>query len=76
MKKRVVLFASIVVLLALVGGIVFYILDAYEVTDKNQAMANKESVVIYINDWGYFYDGPGSENALIFYPGGKVQDIP
>ena len=30
--------------------------------------------VIQIKE-GYFFDGPGSDSALIFYPGGKVQDV-
>lgn len=75
MKKRLIWLAPIVIVLAIIAGCAYYVLDAYEVTDKAKALNGNETVIIKETEWGYFYDGPGQENALIFYPGGKVEDL-
>lgn len=36
-------------------------------------LENSEYVTVEKIDKGYFFDGPGEEKALIFYPGAKVQ---
>lgn len=38
-------------------------------------MADAETVTVSATDFGYFFDGPGEDNALIFYPGAKVEDL-
>ncbi|MCR9037147.1 alpha/beta hydrolase [Tractidigestivibacter montrealensis] len=37
------------------------------------ALAGSDSVRVTATANGYLFDGPGTEDALVFYPGGKVQ---
>ena len=37
------------------------------------AMASDETVRVRSADFGWFFDGPSETDALIFYPGGKVE---
>lgn len=73
-KKRI---ASIIMilLLAIVGGSVWYVNDYYHVVDRDGAMSDTSTVKVVKTSTGYLYDGPGEDTALIFYPGAKVQDI-
>ncbi len=38
------------------------------------ALKSDESVTVTQTDYGWLFDGPADENALIFYPGGKVEE--
>ena len=73
-KKRIAIIIT-VLLLALVGGCVWYVNDYYHVTDRDGAMSDTSAVKVVKTSTGYLYDGPGEDTALIFYPGAKVQDI-
>ena len=73
-KKRIAIIIT-VLLLALVGGCVWYVNDYYHVTDRDGAMSDTPVVKVVKTSTGYLYDGPGEDTALIFYPGAKVQDI-
>ena len=39
------------------------------------ALSSDELVNISQTDYGWFFDGPSEENAIIFYPGGKVEEV-
>ena len=41
--------------------------------DAKKALKGTETVEVSKIDAGYFFDGPGTDSALIFYPGGKVE---
>lgn len=41
--------------------------------EENAAVSGNGTVTISENEQGLFLDGPGTEDALIFYPGGKVE---
>lgn len=74
MKKKI-----LIILLALIGVLVgvcvWYVNDYYHVTDKNTALADTDMVHVSETNFGYSFDGPGENNALIFYPGAKVEDL-
>lgn len=74
MKKKI-----LIILLALIGILIGvcigYINDYYHVSDKVSALAGTDAVTVSKTDFGYSFDGPGEDNALIFYPGAKVEDI-
>lgn len=42
---------------------------------QESATAGSDSVTMKETDGGYFFDGPGEESALIFYPGAKVEAL-
>ncbi len=70
-KLRKWIVGSLCVFCAISG---IYISD-YSHNTNPKALENTESVSIQRTEFGYFFDGPGKEDALIFYPGGKVEDL-
>lgn len=54
---------------------IIYINDYYRAIDSLPAMAGNDRVQVTTADFGYIFDGPGEDTALIFYPGAKVEDI-
>lgn len=74
MKKKI-LVIILVLLGVLIGLCVWYVSDYYHVVDRNAALADTDAVQVSETDFGYSFDGPGEDNALIFYPGAKVEDL-
>lgn len=77
MKKKVVrsLIITAAVICVIAVAFVLYVSDYYRVTDRDGALADTDSVRVSKTDFGYFFDGPGEDSALIFYPGAKVEDL-
>lgn len=63
-----------IILLALVGFCIYYVNDYYHSDEsvKEYLQDSKTVAVSEIKD-GLFLDGAGEENAIIFYPGAKVE---
>ena len=71
MKKKILIFFVSMILILATG--VWYIKDYYRSEVTVQEYIDKGDVTITkIND-GLFLDGIGKEDALVFYPGGKVE---
>ena len=71
--KRWLLAAAILVLLVtgfLLYAAVYYRADAAAL----YALLPDEELAVTQTDYGWFFDGPGDEAALIFYPGAKVEE--
>lgn len=77
MKKKVVrsLIITAAAICVIAVAFVLYVSDYYRVTDRDGALADTDSVRVSKTDFGYFFDGPGKNSALIFYPGAKVEDL-
>lgn len=71
-KARLAIIVSGTVAMALVLAFVLYANDYYRATCT---ISDTQNVNVSKIEEGYFFDGPGTEHALVFYPGGKVQDI-
>lgn len=72
-KKRGLIAALALALLAAAFALwaaVFYRADAKALA----ALGSDDAVTVEETDYGYFFDGPGDEAALIFYPGAKVEE--
>lgn len=39
-----------------------------------EALASDDTVAVAQTDYGWYFDGPGEDDALIFYPGAKVEE--
>ena len=72
-KKKIILCVAGGVVLAFVIAALVFFLGYYKADET--AMAALESdgeVAVSKTDYGYFFDGPEEDEALIFYPGAKL----
>lgn len=72
-KKKLVLDIITVVVIAGITGAAAYINDYYHSQGVEETLASSDTVKVEEIKEGYFFDGKGEEEALIFYPGGKVE---
>lgn len=53
--------------------IIWYSSDSYKaLPEAAEYLSGTETTSVSETDFGLFFDGPGSDSALVFYPGGKV----
>ena len=72
--RRLVL-TFIILLLILFGALLAYLSIYYHATKEAfTALKSDERVHISETDYGWFFDGPSDRDALIFYPGAKVEE--
>ncbi len=72
-KKRILIIVASLLLVAVLG-VVFYVNDYYRSADGNQAyLQTTDTVTVSEIEEGLFFDGVGTQKALIFYPGAKVE---
>lgn len=71
-----IIIIPLLVVIGLISTFLVYV-DNYYHADQ-YALDNMESstyVSISKQDYGYYFDGPNSDDVLIFYPGAKVEEI-
>ncbi len=74
-KRKKYLLIPLVVLLALLAGFFIYVSDYYRAdASASAAFVSDEQVTVTALTHVTFFDGPGEGDALIFYPGGKVDE--
>lgn len=71
-EKRKVILLVIVLIIMAAGA--WYINRYYHAEHPKIAIQSTDQVRVTKTNTGYFYDGPGEDTALIFYPGAKVED--
>lgn len=76
MKRRIkILLIPLAVLLAFLVGFFIYVSDYYHAdSSAHEAFVSDDKVTVTALAHGTFFDGPGEGDALIFYPGGKVDE--
>lgn len=72
-KKKLVIDMITVVVIALITGAAAYINDYYHSQGVEKSLSSSKTVKVEEIKEGYFFDGQGEDEALIFYPGGKVE---
>ena len=73
-KRRNAFIIVFAVLILCVGSCFIYVNDYYRASEEvNEYFEKAGNVSVNYIDSGLYLDGPGSENALIFYPGAKVE---
>ena len=72
MKKKILI--PLIIIIVLAGAGAWYVGDYYHSDDSVQTYMQKEGDV-KVNEIkeGLFLDGPGTEDAVVFYPGAKVE---
>lgn len=72
-KKKLIIGLVTVVVISLVTGMAVYLNTYYHSENVASALTSTEDVDVSEIEEGYFFDGSGTEKALVFYPGGKVE---
>ena len=73
-RKKKWLILLILIPLLLGTGLFLFASGGYKAdTTAKQALLSDE-VIVEETDYGWFFDGPSAEKALIFYPGAKVEE--
>ncbi len=73
MKKKYILISIISLIVLCIIGFIIYVSDYYKSIDIDKYLTSNEIVKVEKKDDGYFFDGPGTENLIIMYPGAKVE---
>ena len=74
-KKKWILISVAAVLLILTGAMLIYLLTYYHADPSAlQALNSDASVRVEETDYGWYFDGPSETDALVFYPGGRVEE--
>ena len=75
MKNKIRVIISISVLIIILSSFFIYTGNYYHAdTAAQQSLQTSQSVRVVKADFGWLFDGPSDENALIFYPGAKVEE--
>ena len=74
LKKPITILIGFALSLLLIIIIMACYLGIYYHADES-ASVTSDAVQVKNIDGGYFFDGPGDETALIFYPGAKVETL-
>ena len=62
-------------ILILAAGFLIYSASYYHADSTAlEALNSAGDVQVMKTDYGWFFDGPSSESAFVFYPGGKVEE--
>lgn len=73
-KKKIVLLTLLAVLVLLTGGAAVFAGTYYHAEDSAlQAMEGNDTVQVTDRKGEILFDGPGTDKALIFYPGANVE---
>ena len=77
-KKHRIIAAAVIVLAvtALISAAVFliYVSDYYRADETAAEALKSDEVSVEKTEYGWFFDGPSEDTALVFYPGGKVEE--
>ena len=74
-KTKWILISVAAVLLILTGAMLIYLLTYYHADPSAmQALNSDASVRVSETDYGWYFDGPSETDALVFYPGARVEE--
>ena len=71
--KKLLLSALLGLVLAAIGGGVYLGVYYHAAPEAAASLLSDDTVTVETIGKGYFFDGPGAEAALVFYPGAKVE---
>ena len=75
MKKKLLLKIPLLITALLLAAFFIYSGINYSADDlASEAVVPDERVTVSWISQGFFFDGPGTADALVFYPGGKVEE--
>ena len=74
LKKRIWLIPTVAILLSIIAFLVYTQLYYHAEESARGALISDDSVNVVKSDYGWLFDGPSETDAIIFYPGGKVEE--
>ncbi|MEE0956325.1 MAG: alpha/beta hydrolase [Eubacterium sp.] len=73
-KRHPILLAVLIIIIALIVGFGIWSQDYYHADSTAlAALQGSDTVKVTEENGDYLFDGPGTDSALIFYPGAKVE---
>lgn len=76
-KPLKIVLILVAVLLLLVGltylALMIWTANCYRAVDVEAYLQSSDTVTVEVISEGYYFDGPGEDTALVFYPGGNVE---
>ena len=74
-KIRILIMMTAAVFIVIAAAFFVYVQDYYHAQGRRSALI-KSSRTVTVTEMreGYFFDGPGTKKAMIFYPGAKVEE--
>lgn len=74
-KRKKVLLTILVIIVILLLAMLIYLERYYHADDSaEEALQSDAQVNVTQIPEGYLFDGPGEDTAIVFYPGGKVEE--
>lgn len=73
-KKRIWLIPIVAILLSIIAFLVYTGLYYHADESAHEALKSGDVVNVVKTDYGWLFDGPSETDAIIFYPGGKVEE--
>ena len=74
-RKRLIWFLPLLIIVIAAAAFLIYAQDYYHADARALSMLESDDQVQVVQtDYGWLFDGPSKEDALIFYPGGKVEE--
>lgn len=64
---------SIILIIAII--VLIYLKDSYKAESDARIIKTDADIKVNRENTGYYFDGPGEDNLIIFYPGAKVESI-
>lgn len=74
MKRKAGLILTVVLIFLSVGFFVYTGIYYHADTLAIAALESDEQVAVSQTSYGWYFDGPSNDQALVFYPGGKVEE--
>ncbi len=71
--RRLLSFLILTLVLLSLGFFLYISVFAHADASARKALVSDAAVTVTETEFGRFFDGPGTVDALIFYPGGKVE---
>ena len=72
--KRIALILLIIIVVFVVAMFVYLERYYHADADAMKALNSDAQVTVTETSEGYLFDGPGEDSAIVFYPGGKVEE--
>ena len=75
-RNRQLLFIPVFVIFLLFTFFFIYVQQYCHADQEAYSALNSDDIVtVTTTEYGWLFDGPGEDDALIFYPGGKVEEV-